>query len=80
MNRDLLTKALTETGLVCVTEEDFVRTGKLKDRHSVDHICLDNRLAGAVSYVGAWEGEDSNELRMSDHNGVYVDVSRSALS
>ena len=75
-NRELLTNALKEAGLVCATQEDFVQSGKLKVRHTVDHICLDEDLAGAVSSVGAWERENADRLRLSDHSGVYVVVSR----
>ena len=74
-NRKLLSDALAETGLVCVTEVDFVRSGKLSDRHTVDHICLDDRLAASVSAVGAWERANSDGQQLSDHSGVYVDVS-----
>lgn len=61
-------------GLTCVTEEDFVKAGKLKDRHTVDHICVDNRLVSRVTAVGAWEREGTGGLRMSDHSGVWLEA------
>jgi hypothetical protein len=71
----MLSDALKAAGLVCVTEEDFVATGKLKTKSSVDHICLDSRLADQVKFVGAWEaGCLKDGTRLTDHNGVYVDV------
>jgi len=44
----LLSKAMQAAGLVCVTEEDFVKVGKLKERHSVDHICVSRNLSDPV--------------------------------
>jgi hypothetical protein len=72
--RDLLSTALASAGLTCVTEEDFVATGKLKARHNVDHICVDHRLAGSIATVGAWERETADGVRLSDHNGAWVDL------
>lgn len=71
--RKALTDALAAAGLVCVTEQDFVANGQLLSRHSVDHICLDANTAGRVSTVRSWESLQSG-LRLSDHNGVWVDV------
>jgi Endonuclease/Exonuclease/phosphatase family len=71
--RQALSAALRAAGLACVTEEDFVATGKLSQRHSVDHICLDTATAARVRTVGAWEAEQSGK-RLSDHNGVWVDL------
>ena len=72
--RDLLTQALENADLRCVTEEDFVETGKLQNRHTVDQICMDVSLAKKVESVGAWERERSDGLMLSDHSGIYVDL------
>lgn len=72
--RGLLTGALQAAGLTCVTEEDFVKTGKLKDRHTVDHLCVDDRLVSRVTAVGAWERKRPDGLRMSDHSGVWLEA------
>ena len=72
--RDLLTEALNSAGLVCVTEEDFVESGKLRDRHTVDQICLDENLAERVTKVGAWERERADGFMMSDHSGILVEA------
>jgi len=76
--RDLLSEALDSAGLVCVTEEDFVESGKLRDRHTVDQICLDEKLAERVAMVGAWEREQAGGLRMSDHSGIWVELATQA--
>jgi hypothetical protein len=74
--RDLLTVAMSTAGLNCVTEEDFVKAGKLLDRHTVDHLCMDQTLAAArVVGVGVWERTRADGMRLSDHSGVFVDLS-----
>jgi hypothetical protein len=72
--RDLLTAALANAGLKCVTEEDFVKVGKLLDRHTVDHLCMDETLAARVIGVDAWERTRADGMRLSDHSGILVDV------
>ncbi|HEY9817113.1 MAG TPA: endonuclease/exonuclease/phosphatase family protein [Candidatus Obscuribacterales bacterium] len=72
--RDMLSEALESADLVCVTEEDLVKSGKLKKRHSVDHICLDKVLSESVSAVLAWENESEDGVRYSDHNGLLVEL------
>jgi len=72
--RDLLTRALEEAGLKCVTEEDFVKTGKLRERHTVDHLCMDTKLAKRVVAVTPWERERPDGMRMSDHSGILVEI------
>ncbi|WP_295391713.1 endonuclease/exonuclease/phosphatase family protein [uncultured Thiodictyon sp.] len=73
---DLLSDVLRQSGLQCVTEQDFRKTQGLS-RASIDHICLPEQLAGCVSKVAAWEGAVDGRA-VSDHNGVYVqiDISR----
>jgi hypothetical protein len=71
--RDLLTRELASADLVCVTEQDFVESGDLTTRSSIDHICLDAHSAARVR-VGAWEAGVGDGVRLSDHNGVWVDV------
>jgi len=73
--REQMTEALKFTELKCVTEEDFRARGKLETRANIDHICLDHDTAEMVTRVEAWEaGYDENDKRLSDHNGVYVDL------
>lgn len=72
--REMLSAALKAAGLICVTEEDFVKAGKLKDRHTVDHLCLDLRMSPRLATVGAWEREGSGGVQMSDHSGVWVET------
>jgi endonuclease/exonuclease/phosphatase family metal-dependent hydrolase len=70
----MLTTILLDLSLDCKTGIDLRKTGKLETRASVDHICLSRPLAGAVVDIGAWEGTTIDGTRMSDHNGVFVDV------
>jgi len=72
--RDLLTTALSEAGLKCVTEEDFVKAGKLQARHTVDHLCMDETLAARVVGVDAWERIRGDGMSLSDHSGILVDL------
>lgn len=72
--RRLLSSALLDAGLKCVTEEDFVESGKLQNRHTVDHLCMDETLASRVVGVDVWERVSANGVRLSDHCGVLVDL------
>lgn len=71
---DKLSAALRQSALHCVTDTDMRAAGLLHSRASVDHICLSEPLAARVSHLGAWEGRDHDGLRMSDHNGVVIDI------
>lgn len=72
--RAALWSALADCGLTCVTAHDLVAAGHLTTRSTIDHICLDGTLAGAVRAVGAWEAGEGDGVRLSDHNGVWVDL------
>ena len=76
--RTMLTDTLANCSLACVTEEDFVATGKLTTRSSIDHICIDKKHVACVRMVDAWEPFDPEGIRLSDHNGVVVDIGESA--
>lgn len=67
-----LSGALARASLQCVTEIDMRANGL--SRATVDHICLSQPFSGGVCRVGAWEGKTEDGCRMSDHNGVFVDV------
>lgn len=71
--RDLLTQQLNLNHLVCVTEEDMVANGKLKERHNIDHICLSQNWV-RETYVTAWEGTTADGIYLSDHNGISVEL------
>ena len=78
--------ALSESGLQCVTEKDFIANGKLPDdgrmgkdgkrlsQRSIDHISLSKKWAEMVVNVGAWPGLTESGYQMSDHGGVFVDL------
>lgn len=70
----MLSLALDGSLLQCVTEVDMRAIGFLRSRASVDHICLSQSLARGVRAVGAWEGTTEDGCRMSDHNGVVIDI------
>jgi len=67
----LLTDALQKSSLTCVTDLDVRKEGMLESRASIDHICLSEGLEADFS---VWEGSTSDNLRMSDHNGVLIDL------
>lgn len=69
-----LTSALDRSSLLCVTEDDMRAKGLLQSRASIDHVCLSQSLATQVVAVGAWEGTTVDGRRMSDHNGIVVDI------
>lgn len=69
---DKLSSALNQAALQCVTELDMLAHGL--SRATVDHICLSHPLATTVQALGAWEGHTKAKERMSDHNGVFVDI------
>jgi endonuclease/exonuclease/phosphatase family metal-dependent hydrolase len=70
--RQLLSAALDEAKLTCVTEADFVASLGLS-RRNIDHVCLSSALASAVTDIQAWEGTIAG-TRLSDHNGITVDL------
>jgi hypothetical protein len=73
--REVLGEGLRGAGLGCVTGHDLVEAGWLTSRSSIDHVCLDAASAGEVVEVGAWEaGAGEGGGRLSDHNGVWVDL------
>ena len=76
--RHLLTTALRESELNCVTEQDVVATIGLS-RRNIDHICLTNGLVDAVTSVLAWEGTIDG-TRLSDHNGITVELDDAAIT
>ena len=74
--RQLLTEALNHCDLTCVTEDDFVARGDLARLSNIDHLCLSRDLTSALGTVGAWDIEYyAPKKRLSDHNGVWVDLS-----
>jgi hypothetical protein len=72
--RELLTAELKSADLWCITEEDLVEVGKLSTRSTIDHVYLDANSATRVLAVGAWEAGRGDGVRLSDHNGIYIDL------
>ncbi|MEQ1904969.1 MAG: endonuclease/exonuclease/phosphatase family protein [Pirellulaceae bacterium] len=70
--RQMLSAALDDAKLTCVTEADFVASVGLS-RRNIDHVCLSNDIASAVSDIQAWEATVAG-TRLSDHNGITVDL------
>lgn len=79
--RELLTTALNNNKLTCLTGLDFGKThlridpNKGKVRRNVDHICVSNHLLINLKnlQVGAWDHFTDEGEYMSDHNGVFID-------
>ena len=70
---EMMSAALRDLSLVCVTEEDFQKKGF--SRSAVDHICLSKSLVERhVLEASAWERINSDGEKMSGHNGVFVDL------
>jgi endonuclease/exonuclease/phosphatase family metal-dependent hydrolase len=69
---DMLSAALEDLSLACLTEKDFQEKGL--SRSTVDHICLSKTLEPQVLEVDVWEGTTPEGKRMSDHNGIFVDL------
>jgi endonuclease/exonuclease/phosphatase (EEP) superfamily protein YafD len=65
---NLLTELLERNSLICLTD-----TVQPKLRHNIDHICVtkDWAIAGNPK---SWEGTQEDVI-LSDHNGVYVEIS-----
>ena len=68
-----LTTALQALSLNCVTEMDMRKEFGLS-RASVDHICLCQSLQSQLMNVSAWEGKTTNGEKISDHNGVFLEL------
>lgn len=69
-----LTLQLDKLNLECLTDHDFTASGQLQGRHNVDHICV-TKNSIQPHRVGVWQGTYGNNKKLSDHNGVYVDIS-----
>jgi len=72
--RELLSNCLGRSGLSCVTDLDFTETGRLPSKSSVDHLCVSSGLVDQVIHVDVWQPDCVNNMPVSDHNGVYVDL------
>jgi hypothetical protein len=73
--RDLLTRALDDAGLTCVTDEDVVATGKLRASRLVDHIAICDRWANLpAAHLTCWEKTDHDGIHLSDHPTVAIDL------
>jgi hypothetical protein len=72
--RTALRDAFAAADLTCVTAHDLIAAGHLQTRSNIDHICLDSAWARQPLTVGAWEPGRGDGVRLSDHNGVWVDA------
>ncbi len=64
--------ALDQLSLQCVTKIDMRANGLA--RATVDHFCLSRSIASELLSIGAWEGTAEDGYRMSDHNGVFINI------
>lgn len=80
--RSLLGEILRKNEVVCLTEENFEVSGKLKPnpktgktRKNIDHICFSSALISSFHSmeVNAWDHFTDDNVFMSDHNGVLID-------
>lgn len=71
--RELLRKRLERATLDVATAEDAVATGRLKDQHLIDHICISENWSALFQVeMSCWEAVDEQGIRMSDHAGVAI--------
>jgi len=69
-----LTTQLGNYKLECLTDKNFTESGQLQDRHNVDHICITKNTI-ILNNVEVWQGTYGNNKKLSDHNGVFIDIS-----
>jgi endonuclease/exonuclease/phosphatase family metal-dependent hydrolase len=75
LGRELLTAALADAGLVCVTSEDVVAAGKLRRNHLVDHVAISDDWHRTLDVeVSCWEPTDAEGTKLSDHPTVAIDL------
>ncbi len=65
---DSLTRQLNRNNLICITDKV-----KPQKRHNIDHICMSQELQSNCK-ADLWENISNNNVIMSDHNGVFVDL------
>lgn len=70
--REQLGQSLLNTGLQCMTEQDFVELGHLTTKSTIDHLCLSRAACNVVTSVSAWESPVFEDKPDTDHNGVVV--------
>jgi endonuclease/exonuclease/phosphatase family metal-dependent hydrolase len=76
-----LRRALDAAALECRTGDEVDPVARLTqdERANIDHICFDARaVAGPQTAVGAWPARIDDLRTLSDHFGVWIDVSCSA--
>lgn len=73
--REATREAMRQNGLVCCTEYDCIPRGLLA--HSpIDHVLISKSLAVNSRVAAAWEGTASDGVRLSDHSGLVVELSK----
>ena len=59
----MLTEALAQARLACVTDQDMRKAGYLKNRASIDHICVS---PGFEAKFSVWKGTTEEGILVSD--------------
>lgn len=78
VQREALTAGLTEVGLRALTGRESDPIARYSPPCAcIDHICI-NRGAEVTAAAIRWPDAPAPDLRLSDHFGVAVDLSRSA--
>ena len=85
--RRTLSIELLKNNLTCMTELDFAATGYLnqhprtkKTRRNIDYICVSDNLCSQYTVqAGAWDNFTPEGKLLSDHNGVYIDISDNSI-
>ena len=71
--KESVRRALTESGLVALT--DFENTGPVQSGEFglIDHIAISESFASMASSPDVWQRENSRGELMSDHCGVAIE-------
>lgn len=75
--RAALVDGLRAADLVCLTSTDRVPDGWL-EHPPIDHVCVSAPLSAGASVVDAWNGTTSDDVRLSDHSAIVVEIHRSS--
>ena len=71
--RQALRTGLAELGLACATEYERLAEGMLE--HSpIDHIIVPEDWLDRSHIADAWEGVNSDRIKLSDHSGLLVQI------
>jgi hypothetical protein len=72
--RSAIYAAMDHNNLVCTTEYDQIPAECRLANPPIDHVLISKGLASNSRVAEAWEGRQSDGTRLSDHNGLVVEL------